>query len=299
MDRSVSKLKQLDWETLRLLPALVRAPTLRAGAAKAGASAATLVRRLNAIERVLGQKLFERTQTGCTPTPAGLRAVRLAERMGELAADIAALSDAGGPEGVVRINADEWISYFLTTRMAGFRARHPRVEVEILTSHRPYSLSRREADIALRPFRPEGGDVTVRRIGRFRFGLYAERSYARDRAQAIAARDWRACAFVGFDEERAGFAAERWLRALPGAPAPWLRCSYALGIYDGVARGAGLGVLAHFIAQDSPDLVPVLADIPDLDQDIWLSRPRASQGAARFDAVCDFIIAAFAGPARG
>jgi len=285
-------MKHTNWDDLRVLLFIAQEGTLRGAAKKAGLSAATLSRRLDDLEEALGQKLVERFQGGCMPTPFGAEVIAWAGQMGEIALEIERTrdqQDAQAASGVVRINTDEWLSYFLTTRFARFHDAYPNVEVEIVTSHRPYSLARREADIAIRPYRPEQLDLVTRHIGTLSFGLYCSRNVAARHAAALADRDWARLPFVGFDEPRSEFQSDRWLRALPGAPAPWMRCSYGLGILDGVAHGAGLGVLATFLAGDAPDLVAAIPHVPELDQDIWLSMHSGLRASARIRAVVDFM----------
>jgi len=285
-------MKHTNWDDLRLLLLIAEEGTLRGAAKKAGQSPATLARRLDELEQALGQRVVERFQGGCVPTAFGAEIIAWAGQMGEIALEIERTRDhrdAHAASGVVRINTDEWLSYFLTTRFAQFHARHPNVEVEIVTSHRPYSLARREADIAIRPYRPEQLDLVARKIGTLSFGLYGSRELATRHAAALAAHDWASLPFVGFDEPRAEFQSDRWLRALPGAPPPWLRCSYGLGILDGVAHGAGLGVLATFLAHDHGSLVAAIEHIPELDQDIWLSMHGGLRASARIRAVVDFM----------
>ena len=290
-------MKQLNWDDLRLLSLVAQEGTLRGAAKKAGLSPATLSRRLDQLEDAVGQKLVERFQGGCIPTAFGADVFALADQMGDIALEVEharAQQNARGASGVVRINTDEWLSYFLTTRFAPFHDAYPDVEVEIVTSHRPYNLARREADIAIRPYRPEQLDLVTRQIGTLSFGLYCSRDVATRHAAALASRDWTGVPFVGFDEPRAEFQSDRWLRALPGASAPWMRCSYGLGILDGVAHGAGLGVLATFLAVEAHDLVAALPHIPELDQDIWLSMHSGLRTSARVRAVVDFVGQLFA-----
>jgi molybdate transport repressor ModE-like protein len=285
-------MKHLNWDDLRLLLLIAQEGTLRGAARKAGVSPATMSRRLDELEEAVGQKLVERFQGGCIPTAYGSDIFALAGQMGEIALEVERTRDQGNAHaasGVVRINTDEWLSYFLTTRFARFHDAYPNVEVEIVTSHRPYNLARREADIAIRPYRPEQLDLVTRRLGTLSFGLYCSRDVATRHAAALASRDWASLPFVGFDEPRSEFQSDRWLRALPGAPAPWMRCSYGLGILDGVAHGAGLGVLATFLAGDAQDLVAAITHSPELDQDIWLSMHSGLRTSARVRAVVDFM----------
>lgn len=291
-----SKMKQANWEDIRVFAHVVRAGTFRAAALTSGLSPATLSRRIEDLERSLGEKLLERFQTGCVPTPAGERVMAWAEQMEEISLEIERVRDqrdARSTSGTVRINTDEWMSYYLTTRFSPFKVLYPNIEVEIVTTHRPYSLTRREADIAIRPFRPNQEDLVARRVGTLSYGLYCNKNYRQQNAAAIAAEDWRALDFIGFDEPRAEFETDRWLRRLAGDKAPWMRCSYGIGIFDGVIHGAGLGVLATFLAGESEALDVIVPHISELDQEIWLSMHQGLRSSARVRAVTDFVTGLF------
>lgn len=283
----------LDWNDLRALLALVRTGSLRAAAEKTTISPATLSRRIDALESAVGEKLVERLPSGCLVTPTGQRIVACAEQMEEIAGEIARTRDLRAshePTGTVRINTDEWFSFFLTTRIKAFHERYPRMELEVLTTHRPYSLSRREADISIRPFRPSHPDVVAVRVGVMRFALFGSQPYVECHRQTIVEQDWSKLSFVGFDDLRADMASNMWMRNLPGAPTPRLRCSYALGIYDGVNAGAGLGVLASFAQGFWNDLEPVQTNIEPLAQELWLSYHNGLRDSARIRAVTDYIL---------
>jgi DNA-binding transcriptional LysR family regulator len=282
-------MKHPDWDDLRLLLAVKKAGTIRGAAELCRLSAPTLSRRIDGLEAVLGEKLVERMTSGCSMTPAGERVAAWADQMSEVAAQIERSRDLRMPEGVVRINTDEWLSFFLMARSGEFKELYPNIDLEILTSHAPFSLTRREADISLRPARPETGDLVTRRIGSFGFGLYASIGYAKDNHTAWSSESWGALAFVGFDESRAHFPAEAFIKNLPGAPSPWLRCSYALGIYDGVLAGAGIGILADFAAQNERRLVAIKTGIPELQQEIWMTFHQALRGSPRISAVAGWL----------
>ncbi|WP_171060919.1 LysR family transcriptional regulator [Poseidonocella sp. HB161398] len=291
-------MEHANWEDLRILMKVVRAGTFRAAALTTGLSPATLSRRIDDLERSLGEKLLERFQTGCVPTAAGESAVSWIAQMEEISFEIERMRDqrdAASTAGTVRINTDEWMSYFLTTRFAPFRELYPNLEIEIVTTHRPYSLARREADIAIRPFRPDQEDLVARRVGTLSYGLYCNRDYRQRHAARIAAGDWAALDYIGFDEPRAEFRTDRWLRGLAGGRAPWMRCSYGIGIFDGVIHGAGLGVLATFLAGESAALDVVIPHIPELDQEVWLSMHQGLRSSARVRAVTEFVAGLFDG----
>jgi DNA-binding transcriptional LysR family regulator len=288
----VSNMEHVDWDDLRILLAIAREGTMRAAALACDLSAATLSRRLTELERRLGEPLIDRVPSGCTVTPFGQQVLTWAEQIETLAHQIERAGDVTGShglEGTVRINAVEWMSYILMKLLGSFQERFPGLAIEVLTSQRPYNLARREADIAIWSECPDEGDLYVRRIGKVRFGLYASRDYYLRHKVAIKKREWNKLSFVGYDERRGDHPAARWLKTLPGAPEPSLRCSYVLGVFDGVLGGSGLGVLAQLAGDTTSDLVCVEPHIRELDQDVWMVLHPALRGSERIRAVSNLV----------
>lgn len=235
-------MEHVDWNDLRILVEIARGGTMRAAAAACDLSAPTLSRRLTELERRLGEPLIDRVPSGCTVTAFGARVLAWAEQMEDLAHQIERAADVTGgaaAHGTVRINAVEWPSYILLKLLGSFQDRLPGLAIEVLTSRRPYSLARREADIALWSECPDEGDLYVRRIGRIRFGLYGSRDYYLRHKAAIVRKEWDKLSFVGYDDRQPDHPATQWLKSLPGAPAPSLRSSYGMGVFDGVLGAPG------------------------------------------------------------
>lgn len=282
-------MKHFPWDNLIVLLAVIRGGTLREAAKAARMSTATLSRRLDALEERLGGKVVERTSTGCVPTELGQRVFALAEQMEEAADEIARQVDTPRElVGTVRINADEWASFMLITLLPGLNRQHPLLDVEVLTSREPYNLARREADALLRYGPPDTGDLRGDRVGQMDYALYANQAYAARRQAAIASQAWHELEFVGLDEPRVEFEVERWMRSLPGANRPWLRCNYSVGVLDGVTSGAGLGVIECAVAQHVGGLVRV-RDAPALSKEVWLWTHRSLYDTPRFQALRDFL----------
>ena len=217
-------MEHVDWDDLRILVAIARGGTMREAALACDLSAPTLSRRLAELERRLGEPLIDRVPSGCTVTAFGARVLAWAEQMEDLAHQIERAADVnggGGPNGTVRINAVEWPSYILLKLLGSFHERLPGLAIEVLTSRRPYSLARREADIALWSECPDEGDLYVRRIGKIRFGLFGSRDYYLRHKPAITRKEWDKLSFVGYDDRQPDHPATQWLKTLPGAPAPF------------------------------------------------------------------------------
>jgi DNA-binding transcriptional LysR family regulator len=233
---------------------------------------------------------------GWAVTAFGARVLAWAEQMEDLAHQIERAADVTGgaaAHGTVRINAVEWPSYILLKLLGSFQDRLPGLAIEVLTSRRPYSLARREADIALWSECPDEGDLYVRRIGRIRFGLYGSRDYYLRHKAAIVRKEWDKLSFVGYDDRQPDHPATQWLKTLPGAPAPSLRSSYGMGVFDGVLGGSGLGVLAQLAGDTTSDLVCVEKHIKALDQDVWMVLHPALRDSERIRTVANLIAEIF------
>jgi DNA-binding transcriptional LysR family regulator len=283
---------RLDWDDLCVLLAVARAGTLRVAARELSSSAATLSRRLTRLETHLGEVLLDRAEGGCALTPFGAEVVAWAKAMEQSAHAIDRLRESQNSvnlSGTVRINVDEWIAPFLAARLIAFHGRFPNVELELLTSARPLSLARREAEVAIRKRLPEDGQLKVRRVGSMAYGLFGARDYVRDHAPAVTARDWSALDFIGFDDSNSMLPAMRWLRSLEGARPPRLRCSHATAIRDGIANGCGVGVLAHALGDGVDGLVCLEPCIPELQEEIWIVTHQALSASARIKVIGEFL----------
>lgn len=152
-----------DWNDLQLILAVRRTGGLTAAAKALGIDHSTAFRRLNALEERLGVRIFERLPGGAYhATPAGERMAVTAERMEDEA--LALDRDIAGRDhqlsGRLRVTSSETLAYSrLTGHLAAFRQTHPGILVELVIDNRVLSLSRREADIALRPIRPKETDL--------------------------------------------------------------------------------------------------------------------------------------------
>lgn len=165
----------MEWSDLRIFLAVAREGTLGAAARKLGLSQPTMGRRLRVLEQVLGQTLFQRTETGFVLTDEGSAVLPHAEHIEE--ETLALQRKLGGHDqqldGTLRISSSDWFGiHMLTPILAEFASLQPRVAVELLTDARLYSLPRREADIVFRikPFNEP--EVISRRLMHIDYGVY-------------------------------------------------------------------------------------------------------------------------------
>jgi DNA-binding transcriptional LysR family regulator len=287
----------MDWDNARIFLAIHRAGTLRGAAARLDIDQATVGRRLAALEKSLGARLFLRTPSGYVATPAGDLAVTAAEAM-EHAADQFQRKMQGIDNrlsGSVRVTtSDTMASHFVLDAMRRLHVAHPEIRVILSTGTEITNLTRREADLAVRTLKPDNPDLISRRLVRRAMGLYAARGYIKARGMPE-----RAAGLAGHDVVVYQAAvAPRHRERLCGEPIAQARV--ALEVNSGMvmlqAARMGMGVteLPCHMADGDKELVRVWPEVAD-HYDVWLVMHSDLARSARVRAVADAIVASFPG----
>jgi len=281
----------MNWDDVRIFLTVVRTGQILGAARRLGLNHATVSRRVAALETALKAQLFRRLTTGTELTPAGERLLEVAERM---EADmIAARADIGGEgeaiSGTVRIGAPDGFGVaFLASRLGALTARHPDLSIQLVPVPRSFSLSRREADIAITVDRPTEGRLVAARLVDYSLMLYASGAYAEANGLPESPADLAAHRLVGYVADLvisptldyAAEISEDWNAAFS--------VSSAMGQVEAVRSGAGIGILHSFIARGMTDLVPVPVT-PPIRRSYWLVYHESMRPMRRIQAVSAFI----------
>lgn len=281
----------MNWDDVRIFLAVARAGQILGAARRLDLNHATVSRRVAALEEALRAKLFRRLTTGSELTPAGERFLAVAERM-ETEMLVARSEISGEGEdvsGTVRIGAPDGFGVaFLAPRLGGLTAQHPELKIQLVPVPRSFSLSRREADIAITTERPSEGRLVAVKLVDYTLGLFASKAYAEA---------------DGLPEMPAGLAAHRLVGYVPDLvinptldyaaefSPDWsagFMISSALGQAEAVRSGAGIGILHTFVARAMPELVAV-ASIPPIRRAYWLVYHESVRPLRRIQAVAGFI----------
>ena len=168
-----------DWDDLRLVLAVSREGTLSGAARKLGVTHSTVFRRLGAIEEQMGARLFERFRDGYMPTPAGETAAASAARLEDevLALERRLSGQDLRPSGTARITTTDTLGAILMRHLPAMRASHPEIQFEIAISNAMANLTRREAEIAIRPMLEPPEILVGRRVADIAHAIYGSRAY--------------------------------------------------------------------------------------------------------------------------
>ncbi len=264
-----------DWNDFRLLLAVARARSLTGAAKPLGIDHSTVFRRLQAIETRLGLCVFERLPGGAyLPTDAGQRIVAAAERIED---EVLGLSrEMAGRDarlvGRLRVTSSETLAYRLLTRHIGaFRRQHPGVVIELAIDNRVLSLSRREADVALRPMRPRESDLWGRKLAEVAWGVYGARTLLMELGQPETANVLEDYPMIGWEDGARDIGAASWLTATVPDAAFVFRTSSLVNQFVAARAGIGLAVLPCYLGDPEPDLMRALPQPVDvLRSEMWI-----------------------------
>lgn len=281
----------MDWDHARVFLAVARAGQLLAAARRLDVDHATVSRRIAALETALGTRLLERRPTGCVLTPAGERFLEVAERIESewLRAQAQFADGAVEMTGAVRVGApDGFGTYFLASRLGKLAERHPGLTLQLAPLPRAFSLTRREADIAVTLERPQEGRLTARKLVDYTLGFYAARAYLDRRAAPQSLDDLVSHTLVTYVQDLL-FSPVLVFADIYGPRFRRFECASALAQGEAVRAGAGIGVLHDYVAAQDADLVRVLPQT-SYERSYWLVTHADARDLLRVRAVADFIV---------
>jgi DNA-binding transcriptional LysR family regulator len=284
-----------DWDDLRTVLAVARAGGLASAATRLGVNQSTVFRRVNRLEAKLAVRLFERLPKGYVATVEGERLLATAERM-ESEANALDRAIAGNDcrlTGLLRITSSETTAQRILTRhLAAFRTRHPGIEIELIVENRVLSLTRREADIALRPTRPSESELFGRKLADIAWAIYGSLDYLAAHGRPPDASALADHMLVGWDEPQTYGAVTRWLATMAAGKRPAYRSNSLLNQLAAVREGIGLAALPCFLGDGEAGLARVVGPIPELARELWLVTHDDLRRTARIEAFFAMMAAA-------
>lgn len=259
----------LDWDDLRTFLMIARHHTLSGAARALGVQQPTMGRRLEALEHRAGAKLLQKTPAGYILTDAGEAVLGAVERIEAETLTVGRLI-AGKDvrlEGVVRLTTVETLAAeILSPVIAGFQMHHPGIAIEVVASTRVLSLTKREADVAIRfaPFTQQ--DLAVRKVAEIAYGLYAAPDYLARRDPAGRPDH----AVIVTEPDLLDTAEMRWLVA-SYPDARQVLASNSRLVHRAAARdGVGIAALARYLGDATPGLVRLEAVAAAPVRDLWM-----------------------------
>lgn len=283
-----------NWDDLRVVLCVARTDTFVSAARRLGVNESTVARRLQQAESRLGTQLFHRTNGKLVPTDAGLVLIGHAEAI-ELQAQAAHSKISGLDQraaGAVRITAVPLLTNrILAPALGPFLAAHPDLRVDLIADAREFSLSKREADIALRLARPQSDMRAMSwRIATLDYALYA-----------AAGIDPDPLPFIGYDESMRHLPQSGWLASAAERNErlePIVRVNDGETLLNCIVAGLGKSLLPVIIGSRYGTLARVPARTKLMTRELWLMVHPDLHDLVRVKTTITWIKAALSDAAR-
>jgi|SRR6516165_4178906 DNA-binding transcriptional LysR family regulator len=284
--------REFDWNSLQSFLAVVRCGRLTVAAKKIGVDHSTLSRRILQLEETLQVRLFDRLPSGYTLTPQGEALLDSAQAMETTALGI--LGSVAGSSlriaGTVRIGApDGFGTSFLAPRLGRLGHMYPDLNIQLVTLPRIFSLSKREADIAIGLAPPAEGRLHVRKLTDYELGLYGARDYCAQHELITSVTDLKHHRFIGYIEDMIYTPELDYLPLVSREAQPFFTSSNLIVQLQATLQGYGLCVLPSFMADADERLERVLTRHVSLRRSFYMITHSDIRNLARIRVTLDFI----------
>ncbi len=285
-------MQRMDWDDLRFYLAVARKGSIRGASGVLAVNASTVSRRIDAFEKKLGVRLFDRMPTGYVLTPAGADILESAENIEDEVAklDRSVIGRDTQLSGSLRVTLPTALAtHLLMPDFATFSRGYPGIELELALSSEEFNLSKREADVAIRitPNPPEY--LVGRHITKISKAVYASTGYLlkHDPKKYPQLSRW-----IGWgDQERH----PQWVKDSNFPKTPVHHQADDLLVQLEAARsGMGLAMLPCFMADPVTDLQRITSHTLANCGDVWILTHKDLRATARVRLFMDFMVKAFA-----
>ncbi|TCL75698.1 LysR family transcriptional regulator [Rhizobium sp. BK251] len=281
----------MDWDDARMFLAVARTGQILAASKRLGVNHATLSRRMTTLEESLKARLLVRRTNGCELTAEGELFLHAAERMETemLRAQASVGRVDGAIAGTVRIGAPDGFGVsFLAPRLGRLIKRYPELRIQLVPIPRSFSLSQREADIAITLEGPEQGRLVSSKLTDYSLGIYASKAYLAAAGTPQDQEALKAHPRIGYVEDLIFTASLNFSGEIMRSWDAAFEISTAIGQTEAVRSGAGIGILHDYIARQYPELDRILPDL-SIRRAYWTTYHESARDLARVRTVADYL----------
>ncbi|MFA5592434.1 MAG: LysR family transcriptional regulator [Micavibrio sp.] len=289
----------MDWDKLRIFHAVAEAGSFTHAGETLGLSQSAVSRQISTLEESIGITLFHRHARGLILTEEGEILHHAAgDIFGKLAMIEGQLADSRQlPEGPLRITVAGFIgTTWLAPKLARLGEDHPDIHLTMLLDDRVLNLGMREADAAIRLYKPEQPDLIQRQLATLNFCICASKSYLKARGTPKSVKDLKNHTLIGYPENvPSPFSDPNWLfRAADvdteGTATKTIMLNSMTGIYEAVRTGAGIAVLPHYMLGQDKEITQILPDIARPPVDMYFVYPEERRNSKRIGIFKEFLL---------
>jgi len=273
----------MNWDGFRYFIAAAEAGSLSAAAIALESNQSTVGRHIDALEKSLAIKLFQRSVKGLSLTEEGQVIFEQAQKIQSSVVKIQCVAQGGETKasGTVRLSLPEGLGQeVLIPALESFYQKYPEVKLIFNVSATVANLVQGEADVAVRLFQPEELDLVVQYLGEMRMGLYASQSYKESHGLPGQLKDLRKHKVITENQ---------WLLNHSDESLRILRSDSTIIRFKAATSGVGLSLQPVVLAKTAPDLIRLFRSAKLPSHKIWLVYHKDVQQILRVRAVVDFL----------
>ena len=287
----------VDWDKLRIFHAVAEAGSFTHAGQMLNLSQSAVSRQISALEESLEVSLFHRHARGLLLTEQGEMLQTAAKDIfGKMATIESRIADSKHkPEGSLRITTTAFIgATWIAPYLSSIRKEHPKLQMTLLLDNRIYNLGMREADAAIRLYKPEQPDLIQMKLATMSFRIYASKGYLEEHGEPKTMSSLREHTLIGYpDNMPAPFSEPNWIFRLADIhpenhPAALMMNSMG-AIHRAVKEGVGLAMLPDYIAYGDDDLQRVLPDKQPHGVDMYFVYPEERRHSSRIKIFREFL----------
>jgi len=256
-----------------------------------GISITTVYRHLDALEKALEFKIFDRSNSGWELKDEASILLKTSEEIEKLLlhAENEIRHAAGTESGILRIAVSDDFASYITKYLHGFCQTYPQIQPELIISSQFSDLVHGHADVAIRPDMDPGDNLVGQRIGVMKHALYASDNYIKKNGSPHNNRDFKNHFICGYGFELQGYSVARWERKNIPSESIIARFGTTTAITHAVIEGLGIGLLPCFVGDSEPTLSQILKVKDDLPIDIWLVTTVTNRKRPKVEAFFNFF----------
>ncbi len=286
----------MNWDDIRWFYEIKKHGSFSAAARTNDITQATLSRRIQKLEKVLGKALFIRGREGSDLTPTGYALSDAAAQMHGAYQDFEnTFQQLSQGSSKIVLTCGNLIAMFLSQHIGALQRDLEGVEVEINGTNDFVDIEKGDADVALRDKRPAKGQLIAKRLRADGYGPFS--AFASDKffskndvynLDILRAYDW-----ISYTRSNANAPTAHWVINHIGEAAIKYRMSNALNILEALKSHKAVALLPRFIGRGTDGLIEIYGPVDDLTLEMWAVRRESSRNDIRLNTLLDNIEALF------
>jgi DNA-binding transcriptional LysR family regulator len=282
-----------NWEDLKYFVALAKEQKLLRAAKRLNSNHTTVYRRIVQFEKKFDIRLFERTPSGYYLTPAGEALYEkvngLEDQMEDVFSSIQGLENK--IKGNILITTTPTIAAtFLPGILKKFKKKWPELTINLKSSNQFFNLTKREADIAIRPANDVPLHLIGRNLGKINFGLYGSKQFIRT---YIHKRDnfddFMNCSFITLDDSLEHLKSKKWLDRKLKEHNSIYQVDDLVIMTKMCASNLGLALIPHYMASEYKNLELLYTPNVFVGSDLWVLTQKNLSKVPRIKTCTDFL----------